>query len=73
MTKLRSRRRNVRGWGYDDRTDRSAIQSDIRDRIDERFPGKDIVIAFPQRDDHRDVTNSTHAPEVPAGPAAKLA
>ncbi len=41
----------VRSWiRYDERTDRSRIQSDIRFRIDECFAENDIVIAYPQMD-----------------------
>lgn len=46
----------VRFWiRYDGRTDRSAIQSDLRYRIDELFAEHGIVIAFPQMDVHLDV------------------
>jgi len=46
----------VRFWiRYDERTDRSMIQSDVRYRIDELFAENDIVIAFPQMDVHLDV------------------
>jgi small-conductance mechanosensitive channel len=45
----------IRFWiRYDDRTDRSAILSDIRFRIDELFAENGIVIAFPQIDVHLD-------------------
>ena len=43
----------IRFWiRYDDRTDRSAILSDIRFRIDALFEENGIVIAFPQMDVH---------------------
>ena len=45
----------IRFWiRYDERTDRSAILSDIRFRIDELFAENGIVIAFPQMDVHLD-------------------
>jgi len=50
----------VRFWiRYDERTDRSMIQSDVRYRIDELFAENNIVIAFPQMDVHLDVTGPT--------------
>jgi len=50
----------IRFWiRYDDRTDRSAILSDIRFLIDERFAENGIVIAFPQIDVHLDDARST--------------
>jgi small-conductance mechanosensitive channel len=43
----------IRFWiRYDDRTDRSAILSDIRFRIDALFEENGIVIAFPQMHVH---------------------
>jgi potassium efflux system protein len=45
----------IRFWiRYDERTDRSAILSDIRFRIDQLFAENGIVIAFPQMDVHLD-------------------
>lgn len=45
----------VRFWiRYDERTDRSRIQSDLRFRINELFAENGIVIAFPQIDVHFD-------------------
>ena len=50
----------IRFWiRYDDRTDRSAILSDIRFRIDELFAENGIVIAFPQIDVHLDGSRSS--------------
>jgi small-conductance mechanosensitive channel len=50
----------VRFWiHYNERTDRSAIQSDIRFRIDELFAENGIVIAFPQIDVHLDASRSS--------------
>lgn len=47
----------VRFWiVYDERTDRTAIQSDLRYAINEAFQADGIVIAFPQMDVHLDVT-----------------
>jgi small-conductance mechanosensitive channel len=47
----------IRFWiRYDERTDRSAILSDIRFRIDQLFAENGIVIAFPQMDVHLDGT-----------------
>ncbi|MEM9175342.1 MAG: mechanosensitive ion channel domain-containing protein [Myxococcota bacterium] len=49
----------VRFWiRYDERTDRAAIRSDLRYRIDELFAEHDIVIAFPQMDVHLDVSGT---------------
>lgn len=49
----------VRFWiRYDERTDRTAIQSDVRYRIDELFREHGITIAFPQMDVHLDVSRS---------------
>lgn len=46
---------DVRFWiRYDERTDRSAIQSDVRFKIDALFAEEGIVIAFPQMDVHLD-------------------
>lgn len=46
----------VRFWiRYDERTDRSRIQSDVRYRIAEVFAEHGITIAFPQMDVHLDV------------------
>ncbi|MCR9092745.1 MAG: mechanosensitive ion channel [bacterium] len=46
----------VRFWvRYTEQTDRAAIRSDIRYRIDELFAEHGIVIAFPQMDVHLDV------------------
>jgi potassium efflux system protein len=48
----------VRFWiRYDEQTDRSVLQSDVRYRIDELFREHDIVIAFPQMDVHLDVVD----------------
>ncbi len=48
----------IRFWiRYDDGTDRAAILSDIRFRIDELFAANDIVIAFPQMDVHLHAMN----------------
>jgi len=50
----------IRFWiRYDERTDRSAIRSDIRYRIDELFAENGIVIAFPQIDVHLDDSRSS--------------
>jgi small-conductance mechanosensitive channel len=50
----------VRFWiRYDARTDRTAIQSDVRYRIDELFREHGITIAFPQMDVHLDVSRAT--------------
>jgi small-conductance mechanosensitive channel len=50
----------IRFWiRYDDRTDRSAILSDIRFGIDESFAENGIVIAFPQIDVHLDGSRSS--------------
>lgn len=50
----------LRFWiRYDERTDRSAILSDIRFRIDELFAENGIVIAFPQMDVHLDDSRSS--------------
>ena len=50
----------IRFWiRYDERTDRSAIRSDIRFRIDELFAENGIVIAFPQIDVHLDGSRSS--------------
>jgi small-conductance mechanosensitive channel len=46
----------LRFWiRYDQRTDRSAIQSEVRFRIDELFAAQGITIAFPQLDVHLDM------------------
>ena len=48
----------IRFWiRYDEQTDRSRIQSDVRYRIDELFAEAGIVIAFPQMDVHLDVAD----------------
>lgn len=50
----------IRFWiRYDERTDRSAILSDLRFQIDERFAENGIVIAFPQIDVHFDEPRSS--------------
>jgi len=50
----------VRFWiRYTEQTDRAAIQSDIRYRIDELFTENGIVIAFPQMDVHLDVAGKS--------------
>ena len=50
----------IRFWiRYDERTDRSAILSDIRFRIDELFTNNEIVIAFPQLDVHLNDSRSS--------------
>ena len=50
----------VRFWiRYDERTDRTAIQSDVRYRIDELFREHGITIAYPQMDVHLDVSRAT--------------
>jgi len=55
----------VRFWiRYDERTDRTAIQSDVRYRIDELFREHGITIAFPQMDVHLDVARAA-APDRP--------
>ena len=63
----------VRFWiRYDERTDRSRIQSDIRYRIDELFGEHGIVIAYPQMDVHLDVvpdkTRTAEMPKIPETP-----
>ena len=48
----------VRFWiRYEERTDRTALQSDVRYRIDELFREHGIVIAYPQMDVHLDVVD----------------
>jgi small-conductance mechanosensitive channel len=50
----------LRFWiRYNEHTDRSAILSDIRFRIDELFTENGIVIAFPQIDVHLDGSRSS--------------
>lgn len=56
----------VRFWiRYDQRTDRTAIQSDVRYRIDELFREHDITIAFPQMDVHLDVSRTAAPARAP--------
>lgn len=46
----------LRFWiRYDERTDRTAIQSDVRHHIDALFAQEGITIAFPQMDVHLDL------------------
>lgn len=62
----------VRFWiRYDEKTDRTAIQSDLRYRIDELFAENGITIAFPQIDVHLDMGRTTlSSPPAPSSRAA---
>ena len=54
----------IRFWiRYDEQTDRSKIQSDIRFQIDEVFAANEIEIAFPQMDVHLEMVGSGTTPD----------
>jgi len=63
----------LRFWiRYDERTDRTAIQSEIRFRIDELFAEHGITIAFPQLDVHFDA-HPAASKAIPVGKQAPKA